>query len=168
MLQAPNHFSIWDPFFCGVYVRRPIRLMAKSQLYVNPLLEGFLTHAGAFPVRRGQRDEQAIATARAILARGAVVVVYSEGGRSRDGRLGQPHPGIGRLTLETGAPVVPVAIHGSLGIRRWELLRLPEVTIEYGAPMTFPRTESPNRAEQQAAAERIFAEVRTMYDRGRR
>jgi 1-acyl-sn-glycerol-3-phosphate acyltransferase len=96
------------------------------------------------------------------------VVVYPEGGRSRDGRLGQPHPGIGRLALETGAPVVPVAIHGSLGIRRWERLRLPEVTIEYGAPMTFPRKESPNRAEQQAAAERIFAEVRTMYDRGRR
>ena len=164
VLLAPNHFSIWDHFFCGLYLRRRIRFMAKSQLYANPLLEAFLTHAGAFPVRRGQRDEHAIATAYAILERGGAVVVYPQGGRSRDGSLGRPRPGIGRLALETGAPVVPVAIHGSLGIRRWERLRLPRVTIQYGAPIVLPRTASPSRAEQQAAAERIFSAVRAMYE----
>jgi 1-acyl-sn-glycerol-3-phosphate acyltransferase len=165
VLLAPNHFSIWDHFFCGLYLRRRIRFMAKSQLYANPLLEAFLTHAGAFPVRRGQRDEQAIGTARAILQRGGAVVVYPEGGRSRDGSLGSPRPGIGRLALESGAPVVPVAIHGSLGIRRWERLRLPRVTVEYGAPIIFPGTASPSRTEQAEAAERIFAAVRAMYKR---
>lgn len=164
VLLAPNHFSIWDHFFCGVYLRRRLSFMAKSQLYANPLMEALLTHAGAFPVRRGQRDEDAIATARAILARGGAVVVYPAGGRSRDGTLGTPRPGIGRLALETGVPVVPVAIHGSRGIRRWERLRLPRVTIEYGPPIVLPKTPSADRAKQQAAAERIFAAVRAMYE----
>jgi 1-acyl-sn-glycerol-3-phosphate acyltransferase len=164
VLLAPNHFSMWDHFFCGVYLRRRLRFMAKSQLYANRQMSAFLTHAGAFPVRRGQRDEEAIATALAILARGGAVVVYPTGGRSRDGTLGTPRPGIGRLALETGAPVVPVAIHGSLGIRHWERVRLPRVTIEYGSPLPFPKTPSPDRAQQQEAAERVFSAVRAMYE----
>jgi hypothetical protein len=57
-----------------------------------------------------------------------------------------------------------VAIHGSLGIRHWERLRLPRVTIVYGSPITFPKTPSPGRAQQQAAAERVFSAVRAMYE----
>ena len=165
VLLAPNHFSIWDHFFCGVFLRRRLRFMAKSQLYANRLIGAFLTHAGAFPVRRGQRDEEAIATACAILARGGAVVVYPTGGRSRDEALGTPRPGIGRLALESGAPVVPVAIHGSLDIRHWERIRLPRVTIEYGSPITFPKTASSDRAQQRAAAECVFSAVRTLYER---
>ena len=161
VLLAPNHFSIWDHFFCGVYLRRRIRFMAKSQLFDHPVLTAILVHGGAFPVRRGHRDDESMATARSILERGGMVLVYPEGGRSRDGKLGSARPGIGRLALETGAPVVPVAIHGSLAIRR---RRLPRVTVEYGEAMTFPRAEAPARAEQQAAADRIFAAVREMYD----
>ena len=56
VLLAPNHFSIWDHFFCGVYLRRRIRFMAKSQLFDNPVLTAILVHGGAFPVRRGHRD----------------------------------------------------------------------------------------------------------------
>jgi len=145
-----------------VYLRRRIRFMAKSQLFDNPVLTAILVHGGAFPVRRGHHDEEAMATARSILERGGMVLVYPEGGRSRDGKLGSARPGIGRLALETGAPVVPVAIHGSLAIRR---RRLPRVTVEYGEAMTFPRAEAPARAEQQAAADQIFAAVREMYDR---
>jgi len=161
VLLAPNHFSIWDHFFCGVYLRRRIRFMAKSQLFDNPVLTAILVHGGAFPVRRGHRDDESMATARSILERGGMVLVYPEGGRSRDGKLGTARPGIGRLALETGAPVVPVAIHGSLAIRR---RRLPSVRIEYGEAMTFPKKEAPARSEQQAAADRIFAAVREMYD----
>jgi len=161
VLLAPNHFSIWDHFFCGVYLRRRIRFMAKSQLFDSPVLTAILVHGGAFPVRRGQRDEEAMVTARSILERGGAVLVYPEGGRSRDGKLGRPRPGIGRLALETGAPVVPIAIHGSLAIRR---LRLPRVTVEYGEPIAFPATEAPGRAEAQAAADQIFAAVRKQYE----
>jgi 1-acyl-sn-glycerol-3-phosphate acyltransferase len=162
VLLAPNHFSAWDHFFCGIYLRRRVRFMAKSQLFSNPLLTAILVHGGAFPVRRGHRDEEAMATARSILERDGTIVVYPEGGRSRDGKLGRARPGVGRLALETGAPVVPVAIHGSLGIRRH---RLPKVVVEYGAPIAFARVERPSREEQQAAADEVFAAVRELYAR---
>ena len=161
VLLAPNHFSIWDHFFCGIYLRRRIRFMAKSQLFANPVLTMILVHGGAFPVRRGQNDEEAIATARSILERGGVVLIYPEGGRSRDGKLGRARPGVGRLALETGAPVVPVAIHGSLKIRR---LRLPRVTIDYGEPMRFAAGAAADRSEHQAVADQIFDVVRSHYE----
>jgi 1-acyl-sn-glycerol-3-phosphate acyltransferase len=161
VLLAPNHFSLWDHFFCGIYLRRRIRFMAKSQLFKNPVLTAILVHGGAFPVRRGLRDEVAMQTARAILDRGGVVLVYPEGGRSRDGKLGPARPGIGRLALETGAPVVPVAIHGSLKIRR---LRLPKVTVAYAPSFSFRACEASTRAEQQAAADQIFDVVRRHYE----
>ena len=112
--------------------------MAKSQLFDNPVLTAILVHGGAFPVRRGHRDDESMATARSILERGGTVLVYLEGGRSATASSAPRGPGSGRLALETGVPVVPVAIHGSLAIRR---RRLPRVTVEYGEAMTFPRAK---------------------------
>ena len=91
---------------------------------------------GVFPVRRGHHDEEAFKTAYAILERGGCLLMYAEGGRSRTGGLGEPRPGVGRIALESGVPVVPVAIHGSLGVRRWRKLRFPKVTVQFGEPMT--------------------------------
>ena len=89
--------------------------------------------------------------------------MYCEGGRSRTGRLGEPKPGVGRLALESGVPVVPVAIHGSLGVRGWKRLRFPKVTIQYGEPISFPPTASPSREQQLEAAQRVFDRVKAMY-----
>ena len=90
--------------------------------------------------------------------------VYAEGGRSRSGKLGQVKPGIGRIALESGAQVVPVAIHGSEIVRRWKRLRFPRVTVRFGEPIRFPTEEAPSRERQLEAAEQIFAPVRRMYD----
>jgi 1-acyl-sn-glycerol-3-phosphate acyltransferase len=163
VILAPNHFSQWDHFFAGVYLRRKIRFMAKSQLFSNPAIEFIFRHGGVFPVRRGHRDEEAFITAHAILERGGCLLMYAEGGRSRSGRLGTPRPGVGRLALESGVPVVPVAIHGSLGVRGWKRLRFPKVTVQYGAPMSFDVVRNPTREQQHEAAERIFDRVRAMY-----
>ncbi len=119
VLLAPNHFSQMDHFFAAVYLRRKVRFMAKSQLFGPPVLTSIYSHGGVFPVRRGHRDEEAFKTAYTILDRGGAVLVYAEGGRSRTRNLGEPRPGIGRLALESGVPVVPVAIHGSAGVRGW-------------------------------------------------
>jgi 1-acyl-sn-glycerol-3-phosphate acyltransferase len=163
VILAPNHFSQMDHFFCGVYLRRKIRFMAKSQLFGPPVLTYVFSHGGVFPVRRGHRDEEAFKTAFTILDQGGTLLVYAEGGRSRSGELGEVKPGIGRIALESGVPVVPVAIHGSASVRRWKRLRFPRVTVRYGEPMRFQVERSPSRERQLEVAEQIFAPVREMY-----
>ena len=122
------------------------------------------THGGVFPVRRGARDEEAFVTARAVLERGGCVAIYPEAGRSRTGRLADvPKPGVGRLALETGAPVVPVLVHSSVRVREWKRLRFPQITVRFGEPLRLERREQPSREEQQAAAETIFAGVRALH-----
>src|ERR1700730_14708672 len=113
VILAPNHFSFMDHFLMGAFIRRKVRFMAKSQLFKRPM-QFIYSHGGVFPVRRGAGDEEAFITADAILARGGAIAMYCEGGRSRTGKVSeQPKRGIGRLALEKGAPVVPIAIHGS-------------------------------------------------------
>jgi 1-acyl-sn-glycerol-3-phosphate acyltransferase len=164
-ILAPNHFSNLDHFFCGVWLRRQIRFMSKSQFFgTHPVLSYLFRVSGHFPVRRGHHDEEAFVTAHAILRRGGVVGIYAEGGRSRTGGLGEPRPGIGRLALESGAPVVPVAIHGSALARQWRRGRFPQVTVSYGTPLRLPGQAAPDRDAQLAAASDIFDRVRTLYD----
>ena len=165
VILAPNHSSFLDHFFLATFIRRKVRFMAKSQLY-RPGLRLIFSHGGVFPVRRGQRDEEAFVTANVILAGGGCVAMYSEGGRSRTGRLGdRVRPGIGRLALQSGATVVPVAIHGSALVRNWRRLRFPKVTVLYGEPLRYEQVPEPTRTQQRTVAEEIFAEVRALYER---
>ncbi|HEU4656933.1 MAG TPA: lysophospholipid acyltransferase family protein [Capillimicrobium sp.] len=162
-IVAPNHFSFMDHFLVGMFVRRQIRFMAKSQLFARPM-QWVYTHGGVFPVRRGQRDEEAFITAKGILARDGVVTMYPEAGRSRSGKLAdRVKPGIGRLVLESGAPVVPVAIHGSQRVRNWKRLQFPKVTVQYGEPLTFPQEANPSRERQQEVADAIFEQIKALY-----
>jgi 1-acyl-sn-glycerol-3-phosphate acyltransferase len=163
VILAPNHFSFMDHFLMGCYIRRKVRFMAKSQLFKGPM-QFIYTHGGVFPVRRGARDEETFITAKAILARGGAITMYCEGGRSRSGRVGtEAKRGIGRLALESGAPVVPIAIHGSSRIRNWKRLQFPKVTIQYGEAIRWERIEDPTREQQQAVADQILAEIRALY-----
>jgi 1-acyl-sn-glycerol-3-phosphate acyltransferase len=152
-----------DHFFVGLFLRRQIRFMAKSQLFGPRVLTYIFKHGGVIPIRRGHHDEQAFETAYTVLGQGGMLLIYAEGGRSRSGELGQPKPGVGRLAIESGAPVVPVAIHGSASVRRWKRLRFPKVTVQFGEPMSFPVEESPSRDRQLDAATEIFDRVRAMY-----
>jgi 1-acyl-sn-glycerol-3-phosphate acyltransferase len=164
VILAPNHFSQWDHFFAGVFIRRKVRFMAKSQLFSNPVIKWIFFHGGAFPVRRGHQDEEAFKTAFTILERGGCMLMYPEGGRSRTGGIGEPRPGVGRIALESGVPVVPVAIHGSMGVRRWRKFSFPKVTIQYGEPIVFDVVPEPTREQQLEVATGIFERVREMYD----
>jgi 1-acyl-sn-glycerol-3-phosphate acyltransferase len=163
VLLAPNHFSQMDHFLAGAYIRRKIRFMAKSQLFGPPVLTSIFTHGGVFPIRRGHHDAEAFETVAAIIDRGGCLLVYAEGGRSRSRNLGDPKPGVGRIALEHGIPVVPVAIHGSAGIRGWRKFRFPKVTVQFGEPLSFPVQADPSREQQMEAAGKIFDSVRTMY-----
>jgi 1-acyl-sn-glycerol-3-phosphate acyltransferase len=165
-ILAPNHFSNMDHFFSAVYLRRRVRFMAKSQLFFrNPILDYIYRVGGVFPVRRGHHDEEAFITAHSILDRGGCVLIYAQGGRSRTGELGDARPGVGRLALESGVPVVPVAIHGSKGVRGWKRLRFPKITIQYGEPVRFEAVTEPTKEQQLEAATEVFAVVKAMYER---
>ena len=163
LILAPNHFSQMDHFFVGLYLRRQIRFMAKSQMFGPPVLTYIYKHGGVFPVRRGHRDEEAFRTAFTILDQEGMLLVYAEGGRSRGDELGKVKPGIGRIALESGAPVVPVAIHGSAKVRRWKRFRFPKVTVEFGEPVSFAVESSPSHERQIEVATEVFEPVREMY-----
>jgi 1-acyl-sn-glycerol-3-phosphate acyltransferase len=164
VIIAPNHFSFLDHFFVAVFLRRKVHFMAKSQLFQRPM-QFIFTHGGVFPVRRGHHDEEAFKTAHAVLARGDVVVMYAEAGRSRSGELGKPRHGLGRLALESGAPVVPTAIAGTEKARNWKRLQFPKVTVQFGEPLRFEQVDEPTREQAQAASEVVFERVGVLHGR---
>ena len=153
VIIAANHRSFLDPFAIGTCVRRPVFFVAKKELFHNRFVGWLLNCLGAFPVRRGESDEETVETAKAILAEGGAVVMFPEGTRMRSGSLGQPRRGVGRLALETGAAVVPVAILGSERARRGLVIRPCHVRVRFGHPLTFPRLDpaSPRLAGEVAA-----------------
>jgi 1-acyl-sn-glycerol-3-phosphate acyltransferase len=162
VILAPNHASFMDHFFSGAFIRRRVQFMGKSQLFKGPVAWWY-SHGGVFPVRRGHHDEEAFITSFKILERGGAIVMYCEGGRSRTGKIGDAKPGIGRLALESGVPVVPVAILGSYQVRNWKRLQFPRVTIQYGKPLRFEKIEHPSRDQQQQAAEMILDRIKVMH-----
>jgi 1-acyl-sn-glycerol-3-phosphate acyltransferase len=164
VILAPNHASFMDHFFAGAFIRRHVQFMAKSQMFGPNPLSWVYSHGGVFPVRRGHHDEDAFTSAFRILDRGGVVGMYVEGGRSRTGQLGEAKAGIGRLALESGAPVVPVAILGSYQVRNWRKLHFPKVIVQYGEPFRFERVAGASRERQQAAAQLILERIRRMHD----
>jgi 1-acyl-sn-glycerol-3-phosphate acyltransferase len=164
LILAPNHASNMDHFFTAAFVRRRIQFMAKSQLFATGPMTWIYSNGGVFPVRRGDQDEEAFVTAFTILDRGGAVLLYCEGTRSRTGQLADSaKPGIGRLALESGAPVVPVAILGSHRVRNWKQLQFPRVTVQYGTPFRFDVVPESTRGQQQDAADQIFARIKMLY-----
>jgi 1-acyl-sn-glycerol-3-phosphate acyltransferase len=165
VILAPNHFSFFDHFFIAALLRREVQFMAKSQLFRPPVLDFILSHGGTFPVRRGQRDEEAFITAHTVLRRGGTVLMYAEGGRSRTMRMGDPRPGLGRLVLESGVPVVPIAIHGSQHVREAKRGQIsPKVTVQYGEPIAYEQVSHPTRDQSQGVANEVFQSVKAMYE----
>jgi 1-acyl-sn-glycerol-3-phosphate acyltransferase len=164
VILAPNHGSFMDHFFTGGLLRRRVRFMAKSQLFKPGIASYIFSHGGVFPVRRGHQDEEAFITAFALLDRGEAVVMYPEGGRSRTGDIAdRARAGVGRLALESGAPVVPVAILGSHQVRNWKRLRFPRVTVQFGSPLRFERVPESTREQQQAVADLVLERIRELH-----
>ncbi|MGH2854305.1 MAG: lysophospholipid acyltransferase family protein [Solirubrobacteraceae bacterium] len=164
LLLAANHRSFLDPFVIGSLTRRPVYYLAKRELFRRPWQARLLSALGAFPIDRGHGDEGAIATAREILARGDCVVIFPEGTRVRRGPLGAPRRGVGRLALETGAPVVPVAVIGTEDVRRGWRVRPRKVRIRCGAPLRFPAAPCPSPVLAAAVTERIWARVNLQWE----
>jgi glycerol-3-phosphate dehydrogenase (NAD(P)+) len=156
VVLAANHRSFLDPFAIGCCLPRPIYFLAKQEMFKNPILGWILNCMGAFPIRRGESDAESMETALRLLDRGDAVVIFPEGTRIKEGSLAEPKRGVGRLALQSGAPVVPIAITGSERARDGWKIRPVKVHLRCGPPLTFPRVEEPSPFLAGEVTERIW------------
>ncbi|TSE01285.1 1-acyl-sn-glycerol-3-phosphate acyltransferase [Skermania sp. ID1734] len=169
-ILAGNHLSIADWLFAPLLVRRRITYLAKSEYFTTPgfkgmLMRWFYTGAGQYPIDRsgGDAAESALRTARRLLDEGKLVGLYPEGTRSPDGRLYKGKTGMARVALETGVPVIPVAMIGTdkvcpPGPFKW---RRHRVTLKIGKPIDFSRFEGMggNRFVERAVTDEVMYEL---------
>ncbi|MBA3429592.1 MAG: 1-acyl-sn-glycerol-3-phosphate acyltransferase [Actinobacteria bacterium] len=158
---ASNHHSNFDPWPLGVplYPRRFLRFMGKSELFFTPLKQ-FIVACGAFPVRRGERDLEAIGTAVALCRQGHIVVMFPEGTRRKKGLRkkweARAHTGAARIALEAGVPLIPAAVVGTD-----RLARLARLRVLYGPPVRLDDLEGRDDAPY-LATERLMAAIREL------
>jgi 1-acyl-sn-glycerol-3-phosphate acyltransferase len=162
---APNHKSFWDSFFIGVATRRHLRFMGKAELFEGRWAPLFV-RLGAFPVRRGEADPEALETARTILRQGGLLAMFPEGTRIRDpDSLGSPRRGAGRLAIEAGAPLVPAAITGTEKLFAGPLPKPRRVQVAFGEPIPVGELEATPEAAGALITERLWPEVTEEYGR---
>jgi len=166
LIVAANHRSFLDPFAIGGCLpwRRPMNYVAKVELFERRWQGWILSRLGAFPIRRGESDEESMETARLIVERGGAVCIFPEGTRTRRGTLRKPKRGVGRLALQTGAPVLPTAVLGTEYVRRGWRIRPRKVKVRLGRAMTFPRAEEPSKALAETVTARIWPNVQLQWE----
>jgi 1-acyl-sn-glycerol-3-phosphate acyltransferase len=157
---ASNHLSSFDPWPLGlpIWPGRFLRFMAKSELYWFPM-SAVANGAGAFPVRRGQKDTVAIETAVRLAREGNVVAMFPEGTRRKKGLVkrfeARPRSGAARIALEAGVPLVPAAVKGTD-----KLLRLGPLRVAYGAPIDIDDLRGGDIAEAaKVATDRLMEKI---------
>jgi len=166
LIVAANHRSFLDPFAIGAALpwRRPMNYVAKIELFERRWQGWLLSRLGAFPIRRGESDEMSMETARLAVERGGTVCIFPEGTRIRRGTLATPKRGVGRLALQTGAPVLPTAVYGSEHVRRGWRIRPRQVRVRLGKAMTFPRVEEPSPPLAESVTARIWPNVLLQWE----
>ena len=163
---AANHKDFWDAFFIALATKRHVRFMAASET-LQRRAGRLLVRLGAFPVRRGESDQDAIETAKVILRQGGLVAVFPEGDTIADAdALGAPHRGAARLALELGAPLIPAAITGTGRLRRGSILLPRQVQVAFAEPILAPARIAPTvEAATDLTEDRVWPAVQAEFYR---
>ena len=170
VILAGNHLTFIDSMILPLVCDRQVLFIGKDEYVTGKSLKGrlmawFFTGVGMIPVDRdgGRGGVAALMTGRRVLEEGRIFSIYPEGTRSPDGRLYRGRTGIARLTLMTGAPVVPFAMIGTDKLQPGGagLPRPGKVTVRFGAPMEFSRYEGMDRDRYvlRAVTDSVMAEV---------
>ncbi|MGK2903245.1 MAG: lysophospholipid acyltransferase family protein [Mycobacterium sp.] len=170
VILASNHLAVADSFYLTLVVKRRITFLAKAEYFTGTGLKGKLTKffyssTGQVPIDRTDADSAraALTTAQRIVGEGKLLGMYPEGTRSPDGRLYKGKTGLARVALESGVPVIPVAMIGTdvvnpPGSKRWHFGR---VEVRFGKPMDFSRFEglAGNRFIERAVIDEVMYEL---------
>jgi 1-acyl-sn-glycerol-3-phosphate acyltransferase len=164
-IVVPNHKSFWDSFFLGIGSKRHLRFMAKTEL-IEARYGPLLVRLGAFPVRRGEADEDALETARTVLRQGGLLALFPEGTRIRDpDELGHPKRGAGRLALESGAPLVPAAVSGTEDLFAGPVPKPKKVQVAFAEPIPVSELASSPEAAGDLVEELLWPKVEGEFKR---
>jgi 1-acyl-sn-glycerol-3-phosphate acyltransferase len=160
VVLALNHFSWLDPPAFGAACPRNVFYMAKSEIHevrgLGPLIRSF----GAFAVRRGESDREAVRLAREVVRDGNALGLFVEGTRQRSGVPGEAKPGAAMVALHEDVPIVPAAIHGS---QEWKLGTFRPVSVAWGTPMRVDGLAPGGRAYREVSAE-IEGRIRALWE----
>jgi 1-acyl-sn-glycerol-3-phosphate acyltransferase len=166
LLVASNHLSNADPIILEAAFPRPLFFLGKAELFHNPFFRWVLRRFGGIPLERGTADRAAIRRARAVLEQGIALGIYPEGARSKTAALVKGLPGAGLIALQSGSPVLPVAIYGTeffpvngeIPPRRPK--GLPRgVTVRFGSPIHIPERVDGKRVTAEEATHLIMLRI---------
>ena len=160
IVVASNHFSWLDPAVLGFASPRVLYYMAKIEAHRLPGLGTFIRAFGCFPVRRGESDRDAVRLMRKIVADGNALGLFAEGSRQRSGEPGHVQPGAAMVALQEGAPILPVAIHGT---QTWRPGGFQPVSIAWGEPMSLDGLPKGGRGYKEASV-LVQDEIRRLWD----
>ena len=160
IVVASNHFSWLDPAVLGFASPRVLYYMAKIEAHRLPGLGTFIRAFGCFPVRRGESDRDAVRLMRTIVAEGHALGLFAEGSRQRSGLPGHVQPGAAMVALQEGAPILPVAIHGT---QTWRPGGFQPVSIAWGEPMILDGLPKGGKGYKEASV-LVQDEIRRLWD----
>lgn len=167
-ILVANHLNLVDPPVLGSLLPRRITFMAKEELFGIPVVGWVVKWYGAFSVRRGQPDRQALRTATEVLQHGGALGIFPEGHRSESGEMIDAHPGAALIAVMSGAPVVPVAIVGTERLRSpLSLFVRPRIVIRVGEPFVLER-EGSRKEGLESATRHMMGRVASLLPVDRR
>jgi 1-acyl-sn-glycerol-3-phosphate acyltransferase len=160
-IVVANHVNLVDSPLIGISLGRKVHFMAKEDLFHSRIIGWLAEQFGAFPVAKGKLNRRAGRTAVELLASGQALIIYPEGQRSPDGKLGPAYSGAALLATKSGVPIVPVGIIGTGKLKgKWWFLRRPKIIMNIGEPFSLPAcSDKPTKEEITGMTREIMMHI---------